>query len=207
MEDVFSPDVLYGRAPVRDAAVPRFFIEAVEQTFKSEQAGRPVFEDVEFVEIVILGDNKTRAVEKVNQGHVDRWPQYYAKFKKGQQDTHDGGTPLKEWPPVRPSQIAELNALNVYTVEHLARVPDNNLDRLGPGARALRDKAAAWLKASEDSGEIMRLVAANKRLEERVRELEERLATSGDEPQEERRRPGRPRKTSDLDIPRGFSDE
>jgi len=206
VEDVFSSDVLYGRPPVRDAAVPRFFVEAVEQTFKSEQAGRPVFEDVEFVEIVLLGDNKTRAVEKVNQGHVDRWPQYYAKFKKGQQDVYDGGTPLKEWPPMRPSQIAELNALNVYTVDQLARVPDNNLDRLGPGARALRDKAAAWLKASEDTGEIARLIAANKQLEARVLELEERLA-GGEEPQEERRRPGRPRKTSDLDIPRGLSDE
>ena len=64
-------------------AVPVFFTEAVRMDFKSKQAGRDIFEDREFVRILIPGDRRSAPVEPVGDEHKKRWPREYEAFKAG----------------------------------------------------------------------------------------------------------------------------
>jgi hypothetical protein len=44
---------------------PTFYVEAVENRAESEKEGRPIFRDVEYVKILIAGDQKTEVIKKV----------------------------------------------------------------------------------------------------------------------------------------------
>ncbi len=155
-----------------DTAFPRFFRDKQENGFKSLQAGHPVFDDVEKVEIIIPGQNQSIAHAIVNEGHRQRWPQQYAAFKAGLTPAHDG-SPLEEWPPLSPAQVANLKALNIHTVEQLAGVSDGDLSRLGMGSRELRDKAGAWLDNAKGGAAVSEALARAERAEAALVSLKE----------------------------------
>ena len=45
------------------------------------------------------------------------------------------GLPLQEWAPLSRSQVLELKANHIHTVEQLSEIPDSGLEKLGMGAR------------------------------------------------------------------------
>lgn len=137
---------------------PRFFLDKVESGFKSQQAGHPVYDDVEMVEIIVPGLRGTIACEKVKDHHRQRWPREYDAFKQGQELPPDGN-PLKLWPPMTPATVANLAALNIHTVEALAALADGQLQNLGVGARQMRDQAQTWLEQAKGGEPIARLQA------------------------------------------------
>lgn len=150
---------------------PQFFIEAIKLTFRSEQEGRPIFEDREMVKVIIPGDRNSQPVYEVTDEHRQRWPKEYAAFKKGMEPVF-GGTPLKEWPKIGPSQISNLNHFNIFTVEQLAELGDNVLGNLGMGARDLRKSAQMWLEVAKNgSAPIERMLGENQRLRDEVERL------------------------------------
>ena len=140
--EAFAPR---GSSP--DRTRPLFHMRAVEMPFLSRQAGRPIFEDREFVEIIIPGINRSTAIEPVNEQHIARWPDAYAAFKRGQ-DLPQSGTPLEEWPPLTKATVANLRALNMRTVEDLAAAPDAVLQNIGAGGHDFRRRAQAFLDRS-----------------------------------------------------------
>lgn len=159
-------------------SIPRFYTEPVEMTFKSSQAGRPIFEDREMVEIIIPGDIRSKATEIVNDGHKERWPKEYAAFKRGEEAPLEG-TPLRDWPPLTAGRVRELAHFNILTVEQLAEVGDNHLQNLGMGARELREKAKKFLEvARTGTGPLLRLMERADRAEEKVALLESQLAAA-----------------------------
>src|SRR5262252_50414 len=81
-------------------AIPRFHTEAVKMEFASAQAGRPIYEEREFVDIVIPGDRRSSIHEPVNEEHRARWPREYEAFKAGREAPLEG-TPLSAWPSAR----------------------------------------------------------------------------------------------------------
>jgi len=147
----------------KGAAIPEFFTEPVELTFKSAELGRPVFEEQEFVRIWIPGDRNSAPVERVNDGHKARWPKQYEAFKAGL-ETPLEGTPLKQWPPIKRSQVLEFAHFHIHTVEQLAGVNDSHLQHLGMGARELREQARTFLEvAQKGTAPIARMVATIER--------------------------------------------
>lgn len=139
-----------------------FFNDAVENKRKSIEAGRPIFEDVEMVRIKIAGDPKNTLVAPANGEcgvdratgekitYKDRFPEHYRFFAD-----HKGaaviGTPLSEVPWLTASKVQELKALNIMTVEALAQLDGTLLQRIGMGARELKNQAVAWLDKAEGS--------------------------------------------------------
>lgn len=139
-----------------------FVVEAVKLEHASTQAGRPIFEDREFVNIMVVGARGATAHEPVNAEHKARWPREYAAFKAGIELPPEG-TPLGEWADsqVTKSRVQELAFFNIRTVENLAAVTDGNLPNLGMGAHALRERARTYLEIAEKgTGPIERLVTA-----------------------------------------------
>lgn len=103
---------------------------------------------------------------------------YYERWLKGQEDPVDG-TPLEAWPGVTRGQVQQMRNLHIRSVEELAGVTDAILDRIGMGARSLRERARTFVQAKAGSAQIeAALVAERERsaaLEERIAEMEATL--------------------------------
>lgn len=180
-----------------DTARARFFMQAHQNFAKSEEEGRPIFEDREMISIQVPGDQKTEFVDfvyrivkgqPVQNGavfndsnpnyippYVIRFAKEYEAFKAGQAQALTG-TPLEHWPQMTASRVAELKAMKVLTVEDLSNVPDGILSRLGQNSRMEREKARAWLLAAKDSAVTEKQARENQELKDRIARLEALLA-------------------------------
>jgi len=160
----------------RDNAIAEFRLEAVKNNFRSEREGKPCFDEVEFVRIVVPGDRKTEWDGRVKDEHRARWPRHYAAFK-AQQEAPTEGTPIKEWPPIGRAQAEELAFAHVKTVEQLAELPDELLNKtVSMGGYDLREKARRWLAAAKDSAPMEALAAENKELKANMEVMTQNMA-------------------------------
>jgi hypothetical protein len=154
----------------------KFFLDSVELKHESRKQGRPIFEDREFISIIPIGDNKTEHREAVTDQHRQRFAAEYAAFKRNEQDMIRG-TPLTQWPVMRPGVIAQLRVYNVESVEQLAALDDIAIQRVGPGTRDLVNQAKAYLaKAAETAAEQFYAVENDRLKDERdqmLRQMEQ----------------------------------
>lgn len=177
--------------------IAEFFLDAVHMKAESEKAGRPIFEDREFVKIIPIGDNKTEIVKPATEDVKQRFAEEYAVFKRGVEQTFSG-TPLNQWPIMTPAIIKQFNHFNVYTVDQLSDLDDIAMNRIGPGTRDWVEKAKAFIAKAQSTAEAQQFAVENERLREelaRQRETIGALAAKVEElSAEPRRGPGRPRK-------------
>jgi hypothetical protein len=162
-------------APHNKGITPIFFVEAVLDEGASEREGRTVYVDKERVRIHIVGDS-TAATHPVDAGIIARFRDQYDAWKRKESGAHIKGMPLSKWPMATPAMVRELESLHIYSVEDLAAVSDGNVQNLTNG-RAWRDRAAAWLRSSEEGpAAAMKYAAQAQRLREEVAELKKMLA-------------------------------
>jgi hypothetical protein len=152
-----------------DRIVPRFFIESVADEGASAREGRPIFRDQERVELMMPGNTFNVPVEIVNDTHRQRWPEQYKAFKAGQEMAVEG-TPLEQWPILKRSQVLELKALNLFTVEHVAGMPDATCQRFMGGMR-LRNLAKAYLDDAQAASVLAATTADNERKDAQIADL------------------------------------
>jgi hypothetical protein len=157
---------------------PTFYVEAVESRSESEKEGRPIFKDVEYVKILIAGDQKTEVVKKVSEQVKQDYRQEYLQWKATQQQSVVG-TPIEQWPGASVSFVKTCKVLNVFTVEALAQLDDSALQRLGMGSRDMQARARAWLSAAKDGAETERLAAENNRLQDQIDSLQTQIKEMG----------------------------
>lgn len=148
-----------------------FYSKPVKQEFKSQEAGRPIFEDVLYVKIHTPSDQLTIIDTIARDDHKARFPRQWAHF----QNTHAEkapiiGTPLSEWPLLTAAQAEELKAFKFYTVELLAAANDQQLQKIGMVAGisgySLRDKAKSFLNLATQSAEESKRDEEMKKLRE-----------------------------------------
>lgn len=176
----------------------QFYLEAVKNEEASVEAGRPIFNDKEYIKIIPVGDKNTVVCEPVTEEHKMRWPAQYAAFQNQQHQPQEG-TPLEQWPPLTKSQVMTFKAANVHTVEQLANVSDGNLSNLGMGARDLREKAAAYLKSAEGSAPTLAIQQQLNDALKQIEALKNQLAGFGDVAEPKKRGP----KPKNKDIDNG----
>jgi hypothetical protein len=139
-------------------AVLRFWIEYEDVAGKP---GEP--REVHMVEWVKKGTNGATTCEKVARSFKDGAMKdiiepAYKSWLKGQEEPTDG-TPLSAWPGVNPAQADRLKALHLRTVEDVAGMNDADMNRVGMGALALRDKARAFVAAKKDTAPLAEAMA------------------------------------------------
>lgn len=171
-------------SPEDKALYPCFKIRALDNAFKSNELGKPVSEDVEWLEIIIPGNKTQPPGHAVNDGCKKRFPAAYAAFKNTDKRTKIG-TDLADWPPLTPAWVKTFKYHNIYSVEQLSAVSDSVLSEIGPGTREYREKAKAWLKVAEDGAFASKMTAENSKLKteidflkEQLKELSDRLTDS-----------------------------
>lgn len=162
----------------------RFEKRAVEDREASIKNGHYSTKDVDFVVITPFGsaDEIPREAQEwlayqrqqVSEGRLpdewyERYKAAYNRWKKNEEEPEEG-TPIKDWPPLSPAERQNLLAMNIRTVEDLATINESGIARIGMGGHALKQKAARWLEAANDTGKLAERITAieisNKRLED-----------------------------------------
>jgi hypothetical protein len=137
----------------------QFYKKSVKQDIASDEAGRPIFKEFDFVRIMIPGDNLTEIDTYAQESHKQRFPRQWAHYQN-QVANHEDiiGTPLEQWPQVTRSQADELRGLKFHTVEAIADCSDQQLQRIGMVAGMspynFRLKAKAFLNLANDSADV-----------------------------------------------------
>jgi hypothetical protein len=152
-----------------------FFVKAVENPRRSQEEGRAIYQDVEYVRITLPGDKNNEVVTPAHSMHyvphmkrqmtyAERFRASYEAFKEERTDfVH--GTPLSAVTIVSASEREELAQQKIRTVEQLAGLQDRAIAKLGPGWREKVERAQAFLRASEGTAEVDELKARIAQLE------------------------------------------
>jgi hypothetical protein len=137
----------------------RFFLHPVEQTAESIKAGRRVFADSEYIEIMIPGDKQTVVRRQVFDMDRRRFPQQYARFKQGLAD-QTVGTPLSELSFLTAAKVKEYEFFNIKTVEQLVATADGSkAGQSMMGFHQDKQKAEAFLVAANGAAPLNELRA------------------------------------------------
>lgn len=158
-----------------------FYTEPVELTTETEKEGRPIFKDVEHIKILIAGSR-----DEVNRVATDsdklKYADQYKKFKDGMREEDQmTGTPLSQWSYLKPSQIKELQMIEIRTVEALAGLSDTAKQRLGMGAHELVSQAKAYIEHAKDSSVVSKYASENQRLREEMEFMQLQIKELADE--------------------------
>jgi hypothetical protein len=158
---------------------------------------------VDWCEWVKVGGNGATTQEKVARLRQNEllWPvidRAYEHWKKGQEEPVDG-TPLAAWAGVNADQADRLKLMHIRSVEDVAALTDADLEKIGMGARSLREKARAFVVNKQGSAKIEEALAArdkeNADLKAELAELQETVKTlAAQAGMQEKRAPGRPPK-------------
>jgi hypothetical protein len=158
-----------------------FYTQAIQDEEETTKQGRPIFNDVDFIKIIPVGDKNTivcRPVKHTADANTPpdtiRWANQWAAFK-AQKEQPVSGTPVTEWAPLTKSQAMMLKGVHIHTVEALAEVSDANLNNIGMGARELRDKAKAFLAQAAGGAGVSKLVEENKDLRIKLEAMQNQL--------------------------------
>lgn len=172
--------------------VPVFKTITIPNEAKSLKEGRPIFDEMEVVEIRFPGDRNRISVfpadapsaSEADSGltYAQRFAKQYEQFKSSKTQTMSG-TPLSEVPFLTEAKRAELKAQNVYTAEQLASLDGTPLKQLGMGGRELKNQATAYLQSAKEAAEPTAMAAEIEDLKARLAQYEN--VPQGDAQQDE----------------------
>lgn len=152
----------------------RFFVKPLKDVGRSEQQGRPVFRDAEYVDIRIPG-SRDAICRPANAHDKVRFERHYEAFIKRIEAPIEG-TPLAEWPLITRSLAEEMSFSNIKTVEALATVPDSAAANFR-NLLMFKRKAQEWLALAESDAPLEQL---NAKLAESERTIAAQDATIKD---------------------------
>lgn len=154
-----------------DSLLVKFYIDTIEDGAATKEAGRPIFKEVEMIDIRVPG-SRNNVVRIARPQDIERFPRHYAAFKNRTSMEGIEGTPLTEWPAISRSRVEELAFLNVKTVEQLANMPDSNAQQI-MGFFGLKEQAKNWLEKANGIEALQQKLADRDNL---IQELSERLS-------------------------------
>jgi hypothetical protein len=154
-----------------------FFREAVHNEFKSLEAGRPIFDDIDMIRIHTPGSRDTM-VGHAHYGYQQRFPKQWAQYKNGMEQTVSG-TPLNQVPWLTVGQVAELQVMNIKSVEQLAGMPDNVAQKF-MNHQALKQQATAFLEAAKGAAPLLKMQAELAKRDETIAELQKAVRAMQD---------------------------
>lgn len=162
-----------GRYAADRGVFAKFYSKPVEDAHASAEAGRPIYRDQEFVEIVAAGNANNIVQRKATNEDRQRFRQQYEKFKAG-----DGealvGTPLSEVTWMTRSQVEELAYFRIRTVEALAEVADEVCGRV-VGLYDLKRRAKAVMDAADKAAPLTALQAENEALKNELESVKHQM--------------------------------
>lgn len=182
------------------ALVVKFYSKAVHQPFPSIAAGRPIYENVDYIQIFTPGNQLNIIDTPVRPEHKQRFRAQWMEYEAGRGSGMEMGTPLTQWPSISAAQAEEFRALKFFTVEQLANASDLQLQSLGMvggmNPMVIRDRAKAFLNLAAGNAPTERLAQENAEMKEQLAEMKRQMdAILAGKPAPEPEKPKRKRRT------------
>lgn len=111
---------------------------------------------------------------------VKFYREQYNDWKNGSDTTKVNGLHVRNWAAISRAESDVLVACKVLTVEDLAQAPEDVLQRIGMGARSLKQRAQAHLDAAQDGKAAEELAALRQKTadqESQIAELNKKVDT------------------------------
>lgn len=136
-----------------------FYTKALSNDWKTQQEGRPMFDEVVMVRIIPPGDALNIIDTVAGDHHKKRFPRHWEMYERMHGTGNlQSGTPLEQWPMLGVATVAQLKAMMFTTVESIAGSPDEKLIRMGMAGGmspyALRDQAKRFLAVAHDASVV-----------------------------------------------------
>lgn len=144
----------------------RFFTEAVENRENTLKVGFPQFDSVNFVCVLMAGGRDTVVknaedwledsrlavkAQRLSSAWYNEYKSAYEQFQS-QEALKAEGFWLNRWPGITVGQVATCAVHEIFTVEALAKTPEDILPRLGDKGAHLKALAIAYLEAAAGPG-------------------------------------------------------
>ena len=147
-----------------------FHAVQVRNNFKSDAEKRPIFEERIFIKKLVPGDSTLIVDRPMREQDMEDFPIEWARFEQ-KKEQKVAGTPIDAWSAVSETQKAEFKALNIFTIDQFANLPDVAGDKI-MGFNDLRSKARTFIMAAQDSQMMDKIRAEmDKKLEAQEAEL------------------------------------
>lgn len=153
------------------ALLVKFFSTPLKNDEKSLTEGRPIFDDVDMIEIRVRGTKDNIVQRPVRPDDKQRFRGAWQAHQEGEKAAQSG-TPLSQWPAMSTSQVEEMKYLGFVTVEQIANANDNVVANT-TGLQGLKNKAKAFIEFSKGAAPI--------------EQMQEKLAASANETETLRR--------------------
>ena len=128
------------------------------------------------------------AADAFPQEWIDSFHKKFEAWKAGQEPPLDG-TSVKEWALLSPSQAENFITLRMLTIEDVAAMNEEAMNRYGMGGRELRDKARDWLKGREVAESVSK---ENEELKAQLATMQAQLAELLEKSADDKPKRGRP---------------
>jgi hypothetical protein len=152
----------------------KFYKNAIFNEFKSNEAGRHIYDEIDYIRVITPGSRDDFHTEATQQ-YKDRFPEQWARYKSSQ-DQAVSGTPIDMVPWLTIGQVQELKYFNISTVEQLVAAPDSIAQKF-LGFHNLRAKAKSFLDSATAEAEKTKLESALRERDDKITELSTSVAS------------------------------
>ena len=156
-----------------DSLLVRFFLHPELDEKRSNEDGRPIYKDVEMVEIMSAGSRDVLH-KKSDDILKRRFKRQYEAFKSANSEVLVG-TPLGQFPFISASERKELEYFNIFTGEQLIAMPDGNIDKVGVNGRDLIKKVKAFFDMAKDTSIVSKMTSENESLKREMALIKEQM--------------------------------
>ncbi len=153
--------------------VVRFFLHPIQDEVKSKEEGRPIYREVEMVEIIAAG-SRDKLHRQVREEDKYRFKARYEAFKNASSNAVEG-TLLNQFPFISAAEVKELEYFNIFTGEQLVSMSDGNIDKMGVNGRDLIKKVKAYMQMAKDTSVVSRMTEENEHLKREMNLLKEQM--------------------------------
>jgi hypothetical protein len=154
----------------------KFFYRTRPDSVETQAQGRPIFKDVEYIDIRVPGSRGTSVCRPARPADKQRFPEHYEAFKN-RVEAPVSGTPLAEWALIPRSVVEQLSFANVKTVEQLAVLADSFAGQMH-GGYGYKKMAKDYLERTgidADKAVIDDLKKQNEDLKAQLQDLTEKI--------------------------------
>jgi hypothetical protein len=147
-------DVIHQKTAEADKSLfVTFNLEPHLNQTKTSQEGRPIYEEKEYIMIMVPGDKDSIVHRPVSDMDKMRFADRYDRWVRKVGDERLEGTPLKAVGFLNGAQIKELEFFNCYSVEQLAAMSDANASKF-LGMHNIRQRARDYVQAAKDAAPL-----------------------------------------------------
>lgn len=153
----------------------RFYSRPMMNAAKSREAGRPIHEQVDFVEIMVPGDKHSMIDRKARELDKRRFSRQWAAYAAGKTD-EQAGTPLTALPFMSPAKAEEYRFFNINTAEQLAGAADGSgAAQSIMGFNGDKQKANAYLQMAAGNAPILKMQQAIEEKDNQINAMQEQM--------------------------------